>query len=276
MGDVRTSRASARGDIVVLADARQRFDRGAIRALVANFADPTVGAVSGELMLTAAPDADMAGQGSAFYWRYEKLIRSTESRVDSTIGATGAIYAIRRELFEAIPRDTILDDVLIPLRIARRGYRVVFEPGARAHDRVSATAREEFTRRTRTIAGTFQLFARERWLFNPLANRLWLQTISHKALRLMIPALQAVLLASNIWLAQTGPYGLILAAHLAFYAAALLGCARRCAGRRPIFVSVPHTICLLCWATIIGFVRMVTDSQPVTWERAAKPRVVSS
>src|SRR4029077_2032724 len=101
-------------------------------------------------------------------------------------------------------------------------------------------AHEGLTRPSRASAGSFQLFVRERWLFNPLANRLWLQTISHKALRLMIPALQAVLLVSNIWLAQVGPYGLILAAHLAFYAAALFGCARRRAGRRPIFVSVPH------------------------------------
>src|SRR5262245_30230345 len=106
----------ARGDIVVLADARQRFDGGAVRALVARFRDPRVGAVSGELLLGAAP-----GDGLGFYWRYEKLIRRSESRVDSTVGATGAIYAIRRELFEAIPEDTVLDDVLIPLRIARRG-----------------------------------------------------------------------------------------------------------------------------------------------------------
>src|SRR4029453_15199176 len=128
---------------------------------------------------TAERTTGTAGQGSASYWRYEKLIRAIESRVDSTIGATGAIYAIRRDLFEIIPQDTILDDVLIPLRIARLGYRVVFEPGARAYDQVSTSTRQEFARRTRTIAGTFQLFVRERWLFNPLANRLWLQTVSH-------------------------------------------------------------------------------------------------
>lgn len=267
---------SANGEIVVLADARQQFDRGALRALVANFADPTVGAVSGELILTGEQGAATAGQGSAFYWRYEKLIRSAESRLDSTVGATGAIYAIRRELFERIPRDTILDDVLIPLRIVRRGYRVVFEPGARAYDQVSATARHEFARRTRTIAGTFQLFARERWLLNPIANRLWIQTVSHKALRLTLPALHMMLLATNIMLAHLEPYRWLLAAHLAFYAAALFGCVHRPAGRRPIFVSVPHTVCLLSWATIVGFLRMVTHRQPVTWEHVSPPRIASS
>ena len=135
-----------RGDIVLFADARQRFDRGTLRALVENFADPTVGAVSGELVLTPGAGTAAAGQGTAFYWRYEKFIRAMEGRADSTVGATGAIYAIRRALFEPIPDDTILDDVLIPLRIVRRGFRVLFEPGARAYDSASATARQEFVR----------------------------------------------------------------------------------------------------------------------------------
>jgi cellulose synthase/poly-beta-1,6-N-acetylglucosamine synthase-like glycosyltransferase len=236
----------------VFADARQRFDHSALRALVANFADPTVGAVSGELILGTDRGLAAAGQGTAFYWRYEKFLRASESRVDSTIGATGAIYAIRRELFEPIPEDTILDDVLIPLRIVRRGYRVIFEPDARAYDQVSATAREEFARKARTIAGTFQLFARERWLFNPLRNRLWFETLSHKALRLTIPALQVFLLAANIALADVWPYGWFLGVQVACYAAALLGCTRQHGRRSLMIVSVPHTICLLSWATIAG------------------------
>jgi cellulose synthase/poly-beta-1,6-N-acetylglucosamine synthase-like glycosyltransferase len=222
--------------------------------------------------LKADRDAAAAGHGTAFYWRYEKLIRSMESRVDSTVGATGAIYAIRRELFEPIPNDTILDDVLIPLRVVRRGYRVVFEPEARAYDEISTTARQEFARRTRTIAGTFQLFARERWLYNPLDNRLWFQTISHKGLRLMLPTLHSLLFAANVALVHLTPYGWMLAAQSAFYVAALLGCARRPARQSLKIVSVPHTICLLSWATIVGFARMVTHTQPVTWERVSAPR----
>src|SRR5207237_1314155 len=86
----------ARGEIVVLADARQRFDVGALRTLVRHFANPDVGAVSGELMLMDAVSGSAAGEGVGFYWKYEKFIRRSESRIDSTIGATGAIYAIRR------------------------------------------------------------------------------------------------------------------------------------------------------------------------------------
>ncbi len=187
---------SARGDIVVLADARQRFEPGSVRALVSNFADPAVGAVSGELMLTSGTSA--TGDGVSFYWRYEKFMRRHESRRDSTVGATGAIYAIRRPLFEPIPADTILDDVLIPLRMVRRGYRVLFDATARAVDGPSATARQEFVRKARTIAGTFQLFCRERWLLNPLRNRIWFETLSHKGLRLAAPLLQAVVLACSV------------------------------------------------------------------------------
>ena len=260
-----------RGEIVVFADARQRFEPQTVRELVANFADPGVGGASGELVLAAHDGTAAAAHGTAFYWRYEKFIRATEGRADSTIGATGAIYAIRRELFEPIPDDTLLDDVLIPLWIVRRGYRVVFEPNARALDRASSTARQEFVRKTRTIAGMFQLIAREGWLLNPRRNRLWFETISHKVLRVTLPVLHASLLASNVVLADSGFYGLMLALQVMFYGAASVGLSHRDGKRRSIVVSAPAAMCLLLWATVVGFFRFVTNRQQVTWERVAAP-----
>src|SRR6185503_3671403 len=123
--------ALARSEVLVFADARQRFEEGALRALVAPFADPEVGAVSGELLLADGEGRPLE-RGLGVYWRCAKAIRRGESRVGSVVGATGAIYAIRRRLFEPLPPDTILDDVWLPMRIARAGYRVVFEPAARA------------------------------------------------------------------------------------------------------------------------------------------------
>lgn len=257
----------ARGEIVVLGDARQRFEAGALKALIAPFADPQVGAVSGELILTANPERTAVGEGVGFYWRYEKFIRRNESRVNSTVGATGAIYAIRRELFEPIPEDTILDDVLIPLRIVRRGYRVRFEPGARAYDRAAATAGEEFARKVRTIAGTFQLLARERWLLNPRRNRLWFQTVSHKGLRLLSPLLHIVVFGVNLVLPAQAFYRMVLVAQIAFYLAALGGHTLRNARRKIPILTVPYTICLLNWATVVAFFRFLIGRQPVTWER---------
>jgi cellulose synthase/poly-beta-1,6-N-acetylglucosamine synthase-like glycosyltransferase len=256
----------ARGEVLLFADARQRFAPDALRALVANFADPSVGAVSGELVLV-----DRSGGATrrdiGFYWRYEKFIRMMESRSRSTVGATGAIYAIRRDQFSTIPDDTVLDDVVIPVRIARQGFRVVFEPRARAFDLVSATATEEFTRKARTIAGTFQLFALEPWLWDPRRNPLWFETMSHKTLRLLVPALHAALLVSTVATPEQAASQLALAGQAAFYAAALVGYAQRRARTRLAVFSVPYAVCLQGWATVVGFYRFVTGRQRVTWDR---------
>jgi cellulose synthase/poly-beta-1,6-N-acetylglucosamine synthase-like glycosyltransferase len=259
---------AAGGDIIVFADARQTFDAGAVRALAANFGDPQVGGVSGELVIAANRHCVAVGRGAAFYWRYEKLIKATESRGGSLVGATGAIYAIRRSLFEPLPEDTILDDVWIPMRIVRRGYRVVFEPRAKAHDNAPQDDRNELGRRVRTIGGNFQLLARERWLMNPLQNPLWLETMSHKALRLLLPLLLMVALVTNAILLDRPLFQWLMAAQVAFYGAALAGFVYRRSEHRPLVLSVPYTMCLMSWATVLGFSRFLTARQCVTWERS--------
>jgi poly-beta-1,6-N-acetyl-D-glucosamine synthase len=257
----------ARGEIVLLADARQRFDSQVVRRLVARFADPSVGAVSGELMLTDSTGTPI-GRGASFYWRYEKFIRVHEGRAGSTVGATGAIYAIRRALFRPIPNDTILDDVLIPMRIVQQGYSVQFEQEARAFQEVSRTPHQEYVRKLRTIAGAFQLFAREWWLLNPWRNHLWFETVSHKGLRLVLPVLHAVLFLANLGLSGAPFYGAVFAAQTVFYAAAIAGHERRHAARRPLAISVPYAMCFMLWATLVAFQRFVTARQQVTWEQA--------
>jgi poly-beta-1,6-N-acetyl-D-glucosamine synthase len=258
----------ARGVIVVLSDVRQKVEGGALRAFARSFVDPKVGAVSGEVTLTTR-EGTVASGGSGFYWRYETFIRSRECFIDSTIAVTGAIYAIRKTLFEPIPSDTILDDVLIPLRIARRGYRVVVESEAHAFDSVYADPHQEFTRKVRTLAGNFQLFARERWLFNPLRNPLWLQTMSHKALRLLIAPLQMTLAVSNMVLLSASPlYKITMLTQVLFYAGAIAGCVLPRRWKKPVFITFPFFFCLLSWATVLAFLRSITGRQPVTWQKA--------
>jgi cellulose synthase/poly-beta-1,6-N-acetylglucosamine synthase-like glycosyltransferase len=267
---------NVRGEIVILADARQWFDRGAAAALVESFADPVVGAVSGELFLLKEGETEAAVDGAALYWDYEKRLRRSESRIDSTVGVTGAICAIRRRLFELIPATTLLDDVIIPLRIARRGYRVVFEPRARAYDRLAATARDEFTRKVRTIAGNFQMFARERWLLSPWENPLWLQTLSHKGLRLVLPLFYATIVLSNLMLLTQSLYAWTMAMQVAFLAAALTSHVFPAIRKAIPLVVVPYAICFLTWATIVGFVRFVTGRQRVTWDRGTASGVAGA
>jgi cellulose synthase/poly-beta-1,6-N-acetylglucosamine synthase-like glycosyltransferase len=257
-------------DILVLTDARQRFAPDALEALVADLADPDVGAVSGQLVLGTMENAPVAAQGSGFYWKYETRIRHWESLVDSTVGSTGAITALRRSLFEPLPTDTVLDDLLIPLRIARRGYRVVFEPRARAYDGVPAAARDEFARKARTLAGNFQIFARETWVFRPSLNRLWLQTVSHKALRLALPILFATMLVTSAWLADRPFYLAMLVGQLAFYGLALAGAVWPSLRQRARWLVVlPYTICFLTVATVVAFMRFLRGQQQATWQKTA-------
>lgn len=190
---------AATGEVLVFCDARQRVDARAVRELVANLHDPSVGAVTGELVLLDGSEQGEASDGVGLYWRYEKGIRAMESRVHSTVGATGALYALRRQLFRPLPEKTILDDVWVPMGAVLAGSRTVFEPAARAYDRV-CPPELEFTRKVRTLAGNFQLLALMPELLHPRRNPVFLQFVSHKIGRLLVPHLLVVLLASNLLL----------------------------------------------------------------------------
>ncbi|MBZ0166596.1 MAG: glycosyltransferase family 2 protein, partial [Candidatus Omnitrophica bacterium] len=142
MATLNTLVARARNEVVVFTDARQVFERNAIKELVANFHDPHVGCVSGELMFSQKEGA--TARGINLYWNYEKFMRDRESRIHSMLGATGAIYAIRRELYPTVPEDIVLDDVYVPLKIVAEGYRAIFDGSARAYDEVADSPREEY------------------------------------------------------------------------------------------------------------------------------------
>ncbi|MGH9411452.1 MAG: glycosyltransferase family 2 protein, partial [Vicinamibacterales bacterium] len=163
----------ARGDVLVFTDARQRFAPGALIQLLLNFADSAVGGATGELVLereqpsVAASDV---GDGIGLYWQYEKWLRRNESRVWSTLGATGAIYALRRSLWTPLPASALLDDVLAPMRAVLAGRRVVFDEHAVAYDRPPRDAITETRRKTRTLAGNYQIVFQEPRLLLPVRN----------------------------------------------------------------------------------------------------------
>lgn len=219
----------ARHDILVFADARQTFEPDVLRNLVENFADPSVGAVTGELLLDCETDptasaGSTVGESVGAYWRYEKWLRRQESAIWSTLGATGAIYAMRRALWRPLPPATLLDDVLAPMRVVLAGYRVVFDDRAKAHDRVERHAAGERRRKVRTLAGNYQIVTLEPSLVNPVRNRVWLQFLSHKLGRLVVPYATAVLFVTNVVIAPAGVlYMAALGAQLGFYGLALYG-----------------------------------------------------
>lgn len=211
----------ATGEVVVFCDARQRFAPETIAELAANFSDERVGAVSGELFIESAESG--VGGGVDLYWKLEKFIRESEARFSSVIGATGAVYAIRRELFEPLPEDTLLDDVVIPMRIALRGHRVGFDPRAPAFDPQTTDPAKEKRRKLRTLAGNFQMLFRYPGWLAPWRTPLWWQLLSHKYARVFAPAFMAAMLFANAMLLEHEVYRWLFQAHCAFYILALLG-----------------------------------------------------
>lgn len=211
----------ARGEIILFSDARQMLDRNVLLRLTANFNDPEVGVASGELMLVDRPGGKGVS-GVGLYWRYEKWLRKMESDIDSMLGATGAIYAMRKSLYRPIPTDTILDDVLIPMQAVFEGYRIVFEPEAMAYDFVPPRPETEFVRKVRTLAGNYQLLWENGSFWSPGKNRVFFQYFSHKVARLVVPFLMIVLFLSNLFLLQ-GIYLIFLFLQLAWYGLALIG-----------------------------------------------------
>jgi biofilm PGA synthesis N-glycosyltransferase PgaC len=183
------------GDIVVFMDARQRVATDSLKMLVESFADSAVGCVSGALMLGDGEETSPRGVGS--YWKMEKAIRYWESTGDSTVGATGALYAVRRTLIPQLPAGLILDDVLIPMEVSRRGARVIFEPRALAWDSLSLNPKQEFRRKVRTLFGNYQLLRSSPWLLSA-ENPLRFEFVSHKLCRLAVPfALIGMILSST-------------------------------------------------------------------------------
>ena len=188
--------AAACNHIIVFADARQRWAPDVISCMLQSFADPQVGAVSGNLVLEKH-DGTLAGVG--LYWRLEKFIRHSESRWRSTVQVSGSISAVRRELYEPIPPGTILDDMYWPLGVAMRGYRVIYEPRACAYDRLPEKARDEFRRKVRTLSGNLQLVMLRPTILLPWRNPSWFALVNHKLLRLVVPwAILGALVASAV------------------------------------------------------------------------------
>ncbi len=213
--------SKAQNDIIIFTDSRQSFTPATLQELAKCFTDPVIGCVSGELFFRKDEKSDIAAE-MGLYWQYEKKIRKLESATGALIGVTGAIYAIRRSLYRPIPPETILDDVLTPMRVLMQGYRVIFCEEATAFDSLSQNTKEEWYRKLRTLAGNWQLFSCGKEIFSLKKPFILWRLLSHKIFRLLVPYALILLLFSSFFC--TGQfYLLFVTLQLLFYGTALAG-----------------------------------------------------
>jgi cellulose synthase/poly-beta-1,6-N-acetylglucosamine synthase-like glycosyltransferase len=253
----------SQGELVMFTDARQKIEAGALSKLTENFADPEVGCVSGELML-GNPESGEAAEGMGLYWRVEKKVRELEALSGSVVGATGAIYAAQRELLPPIPEGMILDDVFIPMHIARQGKRVLFEPRARAWDSADLGSGREFARKVRTLNGNYQLLQLAPWILGG-SNPIRFEFVSHKLLRLVMPFALVAVFATSVFL--HGPfYRIACLLQLAFYGMSLLALLRLKRGLLARSANAALTFVTLNTAALVAFANFVSGRKAV-WIR---------
>jgi cellulose synthase/poly-beta-1,6-N-acetylglucosamine synthase-like glycosyltransferase len=190
---------AARGEILVFADAAQSFADDAVAQLVSALGDLRFAAVSGALDVGSAESSNLSER----YWTFERSLRAAEARLHSAVGVTGAIYAMRRELWQPLPAGVILDDVYTPMRLVVAGWRIGFTDRARAHDPRRFAPADEYRRKVRTLTGVIQLCAWLPIVLNPLKNPIWIQFVCHKLLRLLTPYLVLLALAGVVWMLAT-------------------------------------------------------------------------
>lgn len=260
--------AAASGEIIVFSDANAMYGRDVIRQLVRNFADPAVGAAVGE---STYVDPEVESERSeGLYWRYETAIKRLESAVGSVVGGDGAIYAVRRALYEPMRADA-LSDFVNPLQVVRGGHRCVYEPAARSYERAADDFGKEFRRKVRIVNRAWRALWRLRELLNPLRHGLFAwQLLSHKLLRWLVPVQLVGLFAVNVAIAgEGGVYALALAGQVAFYGLAAAGYLLRRRPAIPAVLSVPYYFCLVNVASALGILDAFRGRTYTTW---ATPR----
>lgn len=248
----------ATGEIVVFADARQRFLVDTIEQLTRALSDPDVGAASGRLIIQKAMDPAMSGVRR--YWELETALRQAESATGSVVGVTGAVYAVRRELYQPLPPDTVLDDVLVPMRVAFQGKRVAYVRDAVAVDTPSESGGRELKRKVRTLAGNLQLLRLEPRLMSPRSNPLFSRFISHKLMRVVAPWFGATAVTAGLLLPGQVEWFL----SVALLGLVLLGVLGMVLPLKPL--AVPAAFVLLNAAALMAFFRQ-RDSSERLWSR---------
>jgi cellulose synthase/poly-beta-1,6-N-acetylglucosamine synthase-like glycosyltransferase len=268
-----------RAPYVIFSDTNTILSRNAIREMVACFENPAIGCVAGEKRIIEADAENASAAGEGLYWRIESKIKEMDAELNSAVGGVGELFAIRSGLFEPVEDDTLLDDFVISLRIAGKGYRIAYTPHAYAEETASFNVKEEMKRKIRIAAGGLQTLFRLPWLLNPFRyGTLSWQYFSHKVLRwtiapvflfLFLPLNIAIVASRSAWL-QPSVYTVVLYLQLFCYLLALTGWILENRRLRNKLLFAPYYFVAINLASIIGMVRYLFRQQKVTWEKSKR------
>jgi len=256
-------------EVLVFTDANTMLEKNCIRNLVRHFADPRVGAVSGEEIRVVTPGTDPGAE--SLYWRYESALKILESRLDCSMNGNGAALAVRRSLF--CPRkQSIVEDFQIPLGIRFDGYRVIYDPEAVAIEEIAPTFSAQFARRVRIGAGNYQTLFANLECLNPLKGLVTFCYFSHRVLRWLTPLFLLVAFGCSILLATQLEYAVLLIVQCVFYLMAILGYRLKKRGKPARLFSLPLYFCSMNLALLLGLLRYLRGRQPLTWKPTLRQR----
>lgn len=260
----------AKHSIVLFSDANTMFTRQAVKKLVPHFADPNVGCVCGGLQFISA-QGSTTGELEGIYWRYEIFLKKMEGKRGALLGANGAIFAIRKGLYQPLESDTIIEDFVLPMRILQKGFACLYAPEASAIEEAAHKIVQEKQRRIRIGAGDFQALFRLLPMLNPLRGFPALAFFSHKVLRWLAPFFLIIAFVTNIFLLTSGGvYVFIFILQCVFYLAALAG--QLMAHRKKSFklLSLCYYFVSMNLALFLGFLKFLQGTQSVKWDRTER------
>ncbi|GAB3933751.1 glycosyltransferase family 2 protein [Larkinella terrae] len=283
IGAINNAMGQVHTPITVFSDANANLNLSAVSNMVRHYQDEKVGAVAGEKRILTAEADSAAGSGEGIYWKYESFLKKMDSELHSIVGADGALFSIRTNLYETVATNTLLDDFIISLQIAGKGFRVIYEPDAYAMESPSFSVGDEKKRKVRIAAGGFQAISRLTYLLNILKyGILSFQYISHRVLRWavtpfclpLIWLLNVVIFLSHLE-AQSPTqtlvfWGGLLIAQTIFYAFAYLGYLLENRKMRWKIAFVPYYFVFMNWCVILGFIRYLKQNESGIWEKARR------